>query len=159
MTNKPTPPTFLTPEGKRKLEEELEYLRTVRRPQVAERIRRAREEGDLRENAEYEEAKREQAFLEGRIKELEQLLKHVQIISKEESSKGIVQLGSTVRVQEDGGPEEVFTVVGSAEADPAKGLISNESPVGRALLGRRVGDRVKVQTPGGEITFTILSVE
>ncbi len=156
MTGKPT---LLTPEGKRKLEEELEYLRTVRRTQIAERIRRAREEGDLRENAEYEEAKREQAFIEGRIQELEQLLKHVQIISKDENAQGVVLLGSTVRVQEEGGPEEVFTVVGSAEADPANGRISNESPLGRALLGRRAGERVQVQTPDGEVTFVILSVE
>ncbi len=152
-------PTLLTPEGKQKLEEELEYLRTVRRQQIAERIRRAREEGDLRENAEYEEAKREQAFIEGRIQELEQLLKHVRIISKDENAQGVVQLGSTVRVQEEGGPEEEFTVVGSAEADPANGRISNESPLGRALLGRRAGERIQVQTPDGEVTFVILSVE
>ncbi len=152
-------PTLLTPEGKKKLEEELEYLRTVRRAQVAERIRRAREEGDLRENAEYEEAKREQAFVEGRIQELEEMLKHVQIIAKDKRLKGVVQLGSTVRVQEEGGPVETFTIVGSAESDPAKGRISNESPLGQALLGRRVGERVRVHTPGGETIFTILGID
>nr|WP_290668828.1 transcription elongation factor GreA [Ardenticatena sp.] len=152
-------PTFLTAEGKAKLEEELRYLKEVRRPEVAEMIRRAREEGDLRENAGYDEAKREQAFVEGRIQQLEELLRHVQVIDEAAKAQGVVTLGSTVVVREEGGPEERFTVVGSAEADPANGRISNESPIGKALLGHKVGDRVEVQTPGGTIVFEVIAIE
>lgn len=151
-------PTLLTAEGKRKLEEELHHLKHVRRPQVAERIRQAKEEGDLRENAEYDDAKMEQGFVEGRIRELEVLLKHVQIIDNTNGAS-IVTVGSTVTVREqDEQTEEVFTVVGSAEADPAAGRISNESPLGRALLGRRPGEQVQVHTPGGLLTFIILEI-
>ncbi|HBY99429.1 MAG: transcription elongation factor GreA [Ardenticatenaceae bacterium] len=151
-------PTLLTVEGKRKLEEELHHLKAVRRPQVAERIRQAKEEGDLRENAEYDDAKMEQGFIEGRIRELEALLKHVQIIDST-NGNSMVTIGSTVSVrEEDEQTEEVFTVVGSAEADPTSGRISNESPLGRSLLGRKPGDQVQVQTPGGLLTFIILKI-
>lgn len=151
-------PTLLTAEGKRKLEEELHHLKTVRRLQVAERIRQAKEEGDLRENAEYDDAKMEQGFIEGRIRELEAMLQHVQLIDSV-NGNNVVTVGSTVSVREqDEQSEEVFTVVGSAEADPSKGLISNESPLGRELLGRKKGDVIEVETPGGRLTFTIVEI-
>lgn len=150
--------TLLTAEGKRKLEEELDHLKRVKRPQVAERIRQAKEEGDLRENAEYDDAKMEQGFVEGRIRELETMLKHVQLIDHRNGSS-VVSVGCTVTVcEEDEETEEVFTVVGSAEADPSRGRISNESPLGRALLGRKPGDVVQVQTPGGRLNFRIVAI-
>lgn len=155
MTDKPT---LLTAEGQRKLEEELTYLKEVKRPQVAERIRQAKEEGDLRENAEYDDAKLEQGFVEGRIRELEYLLKNVQII--ESNGGSIVGLGSTVTIREDGlDDEETYTVVGATEANPAEGRISNESPLGRALLGKKKGAKVQVETPSGELTFKVLKIE
>jgi transcription elongation factor GreA len=151
-------PAFLTPEGKLKLESELEWLLNTRRPEVAERIRQAKEEGDLRENAEYDDAKREQGFLEGRIKELEYLLKNAQLITNTGGS--VVSLGSTVTIVEDGyEEEETYTVVGATEADPKAGRISNESPLGKTLLGKKKGAKVKVDTPGGLTTFKILKVQ
>jgi len=151
-------PTFLTPEGKQKLESELEWLINTRRPEVAERIRQAKEEGDLRENAEYDDAKREQGFLEGRIKELEYLLKNAQLITSTGGS--VVSLGSTVTIVEDGyEEEETYTVVGATEADPRAGRISNESPLGKTLIGKKKGTKVKVDTPGGLATFKILKVQ
>jgi transcription elongation factor GreA len=142
-------PTFLTPEGRAKLEAELEYLRNVRRAQVAERIHLAKEEGDIMENSAYDEAKNEQAFVEGRIMTIEQMLKNAVII-QETRTADTVGMGSTVTVAERGKrEEETFQIVGSAEADPAHGRISNESPVGRALMGRRVGDEVQVRIPDG----------
>lgn len=158
MNRQEPKPTLLTPDGKRKLEEELQHLRDVKRPQVAERIRQAREEGDLRENAEYEDAKREQGFVEGRIQELEQLLRHVEIIP-ESDGNGVVSVGSTVHVREEDGPRETYTLVGPAESDPVEGRISNESPLGKALLGARKGDAVSVKTPGGKTTFHVIDVE
>ena len=150
-------PTFLTPEGKSKLESELEWLTNTRRAEVAERIRQAKEEGDLRENAEYDDAKREQGFLEGRIKELEYLLKNAQLITN--SGGSVISLGSTVTIVEDGYEgEETYTVVGATEADPTAGRISNESPLGKTLLGKKKGAKVKVNTPGGLTTFKILKV-
>lgn len=152
-------PTLLTLEGKQKLEQELEELKFVRRPKVAERIRQAKEEGDLRENAEYDDAKMEQGFVEGRIRELEALLKHVKIIDHVNGGSKVV-VGSTITVRDqDEEFEEVFTLVGSVEADPSKGRISNESPIGQALLGKKVGDTVQVQTPGGVIRFKVLRIE
>lgn len=151
--------TFLTPEGRKKLEEELEYLRTVRRPQVVERIRQAQEGGDFQENAEYEDAKNEQAFIEGRIVELEALLANSVLIQKRGPS-GVVGLGSRVTVLEDGGTTRTtYEIVGSAEVDPIKGRISNESPLGQALLGRRVGEEVTVRTPGGQLRVKILKIQ
>lgn len=151
-------PTFLTPEGKVKLESELEWLTNTRRAEVAERIRQAKEEGDLRENAEYDDAKREQGFVEGRIKELEYLLKNAQLITSTGGS--VVSLGSTVTIVEDGyEEEETYTVVGATEADPKAGRISNESPLGKTLLGKKKGTKVKVDTPNGMITFKILKVQ
>jgi transcription elongation factor GreA len=154
MTDKPT---FLTAAGKRKLEEELQYLRTVRRPAIAAKIHEAKEGGDIMENAGYDAAKDEQAFVEGRILTLEALLSKVEII-KESNQADTVDLGSSVTVLESGGNPETFTVVGPTESDPSQGRISHESPLGRALLGHRVGERVTVQSPSGVREFEILDV-
>ncbi len=142
-------PIFLTPEGRTKLEAELEQLKTVRRAQVAERIHSAKEEGDIMENSAYDEAKNEQAFVEGRILTIEQMLKNAVMIDATRAT-GVVGIGSYVTVIERGEKDdEVFQIVGSAEADPTRGRISNESPVGRALLGKRVGDEVQIKIPDG----------
>jgi len=149
---------FLTPEGKRKLEEELEYLRTVRRKEVAERIREAKDEGDVLESAEYEDAKNEQAFVEGRILTLETLLKNVVLI-EEQGPTDQVGMGSWVTVVGDNQDKpEAYRIVDSAEADPTHGLISHHSPIGRALMGHRVGEEVKVTTPGGIVHLRILCI-
>ena len=149
---------FLTLEGQRKLEEELEYLRTVRRAEVAERIQSAKEEGDIMENAAYDYAKEEQAFVEGRIQALETTLRQAIII--EGGSTDVVGLGTRVTVMERGGDTlEIYQIVGSVEADPPNGRISNESPIGKALLGHRAGDEVAVSTPGGILHFQIVSTE
>lgn len=151
-------PVYMTEEGYRKAKERLEYLTTVRRKEVAALIKEAKAEGDLRENAGYDEAKSQQGFLEGEIRDLETKLKNVQFI--EEESKGTVSIGSTVVIQEDGtNLEESYEIVGSMEADPTNGRISNESPMGRAFLGKKKGAKVKVETPGGVITFKILRIE
>jgi transcription elongation factor GreA len=149
---------FLTLEGQRKLGEELEYLRTVRRAEVAERIQSAKEEGDITENAAYDYAKEEQAFVEGRIQALETTLRRAIII--EGGSTDEVGLGTRVTVMERGGDTpETYRIVGSVEADPMNGRISNESPIGKALLGHRAGDEVAVSTPGGILHFQIVSIE
>jgi transcription elongation factor GreA len=149
-------PSYLSEEGLAKLREELDQLITERRPEIATRISDAKEHGDLTENAEYEDAKNEQAFIEGRIQTLEALIKNAILIEKEHSTE-IVQIGSTVKVKGDQGGA-TYTIVGSAEAAPRDGKISNESPVGRALIGRRKGDKVVVSTPGGDSTYTIVSI-
>lgn len=154
----PDKEVFLTPEGKQKLEEELEYLCSVRRPEVAQRIRAAKEEGDIMENVGYDEAKNEQAFVEGRILTIESLLKNAVLI-EEEGPSDRVRLGSRVTVAERGEEPETFRIVGSAEADPGNGLISNESPLGEALLGHEVGEEVAVNTPGGLLYFTIAEIQ
>jgi transcription elongation factor GreA len=149
---------FLTPEGRRKLEEELAHLINVQRPEVAKRIKEAKDEGDVSENAGYDEAKLQQGFLEGRIQELEHTLKIAKNIDAPRTHDR-VQLGSTVTVCENGeGSEETFRIVGSAEASPAQGLISNESPLGKALLNKVPGDEVSVQTPGGVLQFKIMTI-
>lgn len=150
--------TYLTRHGFKRLEEELDLLRTVRRPQVAERIRRAKEFTDTVDNAEYDDAKNEQAFIEGRIQDLGRLLANATII-EDHPAADYVRLGSRVTVMDQDGVQESFTIVGSAEADPRNGMISNESPVGRALLGKRVGEEVVVIAPGGSFTLTIKSLE
>ena len=149
---------FLTPEGRRKIEEELEFLRTVRRAEVAARIHSAKEEGDITENAEYDDAKNEQAFVEGRILMLERTLIGAVMIEGE-ASNDRVHLGSSVTVAEDGCDPESFQIVGTAEADPKLGRISNESPIGKALLGRKAGDSVDARTPGGILRFRVVSIE
>jgi transcription elongation factor GreA len=149
---------YLTAEGLKKLEEELEHLRTVRRKEVAERLHEAMEGGDLIDNAEYEAAKNEQAFIEGRILEVEHMLAQARIIEPGEST-GIVDIGNTVVVKQDGEKRETFTIVGAAEADPKSGLISNESPLGQALLGHQVGDEIEVDAPAGALSFRIVKIE
>ena len=148
---------YLTPDGKRKLEAELEYLRKVRRPQVAERIRQAKEGGDIMENAAYDEAKNEQGFVEGRIMTLEAILRDA-VVLNEPREHDLVRLGSRVTVTDADGESCVFQIVGSAEADPHNGRISNESPVGKALLGHRPGDAVVAHAPGGPLMFTIVAI-
>ncbi|GIW20857.1 MAG: transcription elongation factor GreA [Chloroflexota bacterium] len=151
-----TKPTYLSREGLEKLRAELEELVNVRRAEIAQRIHDAKAHGDVMENAEYEDAKNEQAFVEGRIATLEALIKNATII-EEHRSTDHVQIGSTVVVRGADG-EERFTIVGSTEARPAEGKISNESPVGRALLGRKPGDTVVVRVPAGDFTYTIVSI-
>ncbi len=150
--------TFLTPEGLKKLEEELEYLRTVRRQEVAQRLRDVLEGQDVLENAEYEDAKNEQAFVEGRILTVEMILKTAEIIEKGGPSDR-VGIGGHVTVRENDGEPETYHIVGSAEADPRSGRISNESPLGKALLGYRVGDEVIVNAPDGILSFRIIAIE
>jgi len=152
-------PTFLTREGQQKLEEELHYLQTVRRQEVAERLHAAMEEGDIDENAEYDDAKNEQAFVEGRILTLEAMLKNAVLIDEQGKSNDEVVLGSKITVVEGDNPPEVYHLVGAAEADPTRGKISNESPLGKALMGRRVGDTVQVNAPAGLLTFRISAIE
>ena len=153
MNNKPT---YISREGLEKLRQELEETVSVRRPEVASRIHDAKEHGDLSENAEYEDAKNEQAFLEGRIQTLEALIKNATLID-EHHSKVLVQIGSTVTVNGPDG-EESFTIVGSTEARPNEGRISNESPMGRALLGRKKGDKITVRAPAGDISYSVLGI-
>jgi transcription elongation factor GreA len=149
-------PVLLTKEGLDKLATELEELRTVRRAEVAERIKYAKDFGDISENAEYEAAKNEQGMLEGRILTLEMMVRNAVIIEQVEVG-GVVQVGSTVEVKDEFGTQ-AFTIVGPAEVDVTSGRISMESPVGKALLGRRIGDKVEVQSPGGvrELKVTAL---
>jgi transcription elongation factor GreA len=153
------PMTFLTKEGYQKLADELEYLRTVKRAEVANRLHEAMEGGELIENAEYEAAKNEQAFVEGRIQELEIILAAAHIIDEAQSSPDVVQVGDTVTIQEEGGEPEVYTIVGAAEANPREGKISNESPIGKAILNHRVGDVVTVEAPAGSYKVTIKKIE
>ena len=148
---------LLTPQGKAKLEAELEHLRTVKRPQVAQQLRQSIEEGDLTENIGYEDAKHEQSFVEGRILTLETLLKKA-VVVEGATTTDTVGFGSWVTVMERGGGEEVFQIVGSAEVDPGSGRISNESPLGKALLDHRVGDEVAVEAPDGVLHFEILDI-
>jgi transcription elongation factor GreA len=154
------PTTFLTKEGFQKLQEELDYLRTAKRQEVAERLHEAMEGGELIENAEYEAAKNEQAFVEGRIQELEVLLASARIIEGNEKGKaGVIQVGSTVTIEEEGSPAETYTIVGAAEANPREGKISNESPIGKAILGHRAGDMLQVEAPGGSFKVKIIKVK
>jgi transcription elongation factor GreA len=156
------PTSFLTREGYTKLQEELEFLRTKKREEIANRLHEAMEGGELIENAEYEAAKNEQAFVEGRIKELEVLLATARVIDDnavhQQATSGTVQVGSTVTIQEEGLEPEVYTIVGAAEANPVKGRISNESPLGKALVNRKIGDSVQVDAPAGSFTVQILKV-
>lgn len=149
--------TFLTQEGFQKLEEELEYLTTVRRAEVAQAIHDAKMDGDVTENAGYEEAKRQQGFLEGRIMTIEAMLKNAVIIESNGPSDTVV-IGSRVTVLEEGWEPETYTIVGSAEADPGAGRISNESPMGKALMGHRQGDQVAFNSPGGSVVVEILDI-
>jgi len=153
------PSTFLTKEGFEKLQDELDYLRKIKRQEVADRLHEAMEGGELIENAEYEAAKNEQAFVEGRIQELEMLLATARVIEDDKKKRGeSIQVGATVTIQEDGSEEETYTIVGAAEANPREGKISNESPMGRALLNHRAGDDVQVETPDGSYTIRVIKI-
>ncbi len=151
-------PTYLTPEGEAKLKAELEELKGPRREELSARLRSAIQMGDLSENADYHKAKEDQGFLEGRIQEIEFLLRNVVTIQTNTSSD-MVGVGSHVTIQESNFPEETYHVVGAREADPRNGRISNESPIGRALMDHKVGDIVEADTPGGKIQFKILKIE
>jgi len=151
---------FLTKEGFQKLQDELDHLKTVKRQEVADRLHEAMEGGELIENAEYEAAKNEQAFVEGRIQELEMLLATARVIEPEASHpEGVVAVGSTVIIQEQGFDAETYTIVGAAEANPREGKISNESPIGKAILNREIGETVKVETPSGTYKVKIIKVK
>lgn len=150
---------YLTSDGARRLKEELKQLIEVERVQLAKRLRAAIQQGDLSENADYTAAKEEQGFLEGRIQELEAILKDAVIIDDLQQESNVVGIGSVVTIQEDGEPPEIYHLVGSKEADPVSGRISHESPIGLALVGRRLGERVTASTPAGSIQFKIVKIE
>lgn len=150
----------MTAAGKLKLEEELDYLKLVKRKEVVERIKIARDFGDLSENSEYDSAKDDQSFVEGRISSLEKMIRNAVIIKGSEVNTDEVNLGNTVTFKElPDGDEETYTIVGSAEANPIEGLISNDSPIAKGLLGRSKGDVVSINTPGGEMSVTILEIK
>lgn len=151
---------YMTLEGKAKLEQELEYLKAEKRKEVVERIKIARSFGDLSENSEYDSAKEEQAFVEGRIVTLEKMIRNAVIIKEDNTNSSVVSLGKSVKFKElPDGDEEVYTIVGSAESDPFEGKISNDSPMAQSLLGKTIGDKVTVQTPGGEMKVEILEIK
>ena len=149
---------YITPEGLQQLEEELTYLTTAKREELSQKLEAAIAQGDLKENADYHDAKEEQGFVEARIRDIEDALRRAQIID-DNGPSDVVRVGSTVTVSEEGyDEEETYVIVGAAEADPTEGRISNESPIGRALLGTRVGDVAMAETPGGALKFAILSI-
>lgn len=154
-----TKQVVLTADGLKRLEEELESLKTEKRKEIAEKIKVALSFGDLSENSEYDEAKNEQAMIEARIAQIEAMLKNVKILDDDELNTDTINVGSKVRVFDAEFSEETtFSIVGSTEADPDENRISDESPVGRSLIGHRVGDSVAVETPGGSLTFQILEI-
>jgi transcription elongation factor GreA len=151
---------YMTVEGKKKLEEELTYLTTKKRKEVVERIKVARDFGDLSENSEYDAAKDEQAFVESRINQVEKMIRHAVIIEEDQANPDIVSIGKKVKIQElPDGEEEKYMIVGSAESDPLDGKISNDSPMARSLIGRSIGEEVVVSTPGGDVNVKILEVD
>ena len=150
-------PTYLTPEGETRLKAELEELTGPRRQELAQRLRAAIQMGDLSENADYHKAKEDQGFLEGRIQEIDTILRTAVIIEKKHSD--VVTVGSHVTIQEGDFPPETYYVVGAKEADPSNGKISNESPIGSTLINHKIGDVVEAETPGGKIKFKILKIE
>ena len=156
-------PNYLTIDGKKRLEEELQHLTTTARQELAERLHFAIKQGDLSENADYHKAKEDQGFLEGRIKTIEAMLRNLVIVEEahaETTALDQVHIGCKVTVTEEGlNDPETYLVVGPAEADPKQGKISHESPLGKALLGKRVGEKVQIQAPAGAITFEILQIE
>jgi transcription elongation factor GreA len=148
----------LTAEGLQKLQEELDDLKTVHRREVNDRIRQAKEFGDLSENAEYEDAKQEQAFVEGRVLKIEAMLRNARIIDSSEYAEDEVHLGAEVHLKDEDGNAFTFTIVGSTESDPPNHRLSNESPLGKSLIGRKVGEMVDVKTPRGNTQYTIESI-
>ncbi|MEW6308701.1 MAG: transcription elongation factor GreA [Bacillota bacterium] len=151
---------ILSLEGLKRFEQELEHLRSVRRREVAERIKAAREFGDISENSEYEDAKNEQAFIEGRILTLEKILRNAKLVDEVEVDPGVVGIGSRVRLRDlvDGSTVE-YTIVSSTEANPVESRISDESPVGKAMVGQRQGDIVEISVPAGVLKYEVLAVE
>ncbi|MBO1308698.1 transcription elongation factor GreA [Enterococcus sp. 669A] len=150
----------MTHEGKEKLEQELEELKTVKRGEIIERIKIARSFGDLSENSEYESAKDEQAFVEGRISTLENMIRFAEIIDNDNVNSGEISIGKTFTfVEQPNGDEEEYTIVGKAEADPFSGKISNDSPIAQAVIGKKVGDVVAIATPGGDMQVKITKVD
>ena len=151
---------ILTPEGYKKLKEEISYLSTEKRREVAERIKTAREFGDIAENAEYDDAKNEQALLEHRIAQLEERLLNARVITKKEISKDSVSIGSRVKLRDVDAKETIeYRIVGSAEANPSENKLSNESPVGKAIIGRKKGETVEVTAPRGTLKFKIMDIQ
>jgi transcription elongation factor GreA len=151
--------TYLTREGLARILAELEHLRSVRRLEIRERLQNAKDLSGTEENADYDDARNEQAFVEGRILELENLLKNPVIIEEAKAPTGAIQIGSRFTLRDEDGVEDSYILVGTAEADAVQGRISNESPVGSAVLGHKVGDRVEVKVPDGVIAFTIVQIE
>lgn len=150
----------LTYDGLKKLEQELQHLKLVRRKEVAEKIKEARGQGDLSENAEYDSAKEEQAEIEARIITVEKMLRNAEVIDEEEISTDIISIGSKVRIYDVEFNEEIeYVIVGSAEADPAKGFISNESPLGSSLMSHAVGDKIEVMAPDGVVEYKVLEIK
>lgn len=150
---------YVTPEGLQQIKDELDQLKTVRREEVSQKLEAAIRQGDLKENADYHDAKEEQGFIEARIRQLEDSLRRAKVIEKKGPSN-VVRVGSKVTVSEIGADdEEIYSIVGAHEADPAKGRISNESPIGSALLGAKKGQTVSVQTPAGLIDFQVINIE
>ncbi|PWA12519.1 transcription elongation factor GreA [Pueribacillus theae] len=150
---------YMTQEGKEKLEQELEYLKTEKRKEVVERIKVARSFGDLSENSEYDAAKDEQAFVESRIAQIEKMIRNAVIIEDSNDDPNVVAIGKKVKfIELPDGDEETYMIVGSAESDPLEGKISNDSPMAKGLLGKRIGEEVVVQTPGGELNVKIIEV-
>ena len=151
---------YLTPEGKAQLEEKLNFYKTVKRPEVVKRIGIAREFGDLSENSEYDAAKDEQAQIEAEITEMESILLNAEVIDKKKISSDVVGIGCRVKLYDEDFEEEVeYRITGSSESDPRNGIISNVSPVGKALIGHKKGDTISVQTPGGSTSYKIVSIE
>jgi transcription elongation factor GreA len=150
---------YLTPEGAEKIRAELDELKGEKREDIAHRLREAISMGDLSENADYHKAKEDQAFLEGRIKELEYILQNAKIIEDKVGERTVVEVGASVTIKEGELPPETYQVVGAKEADPRNGRISNESPIGKAILGKKAGEEVVVQTPAGPINLTIIGIE
>jgi transcription elongation factor GreA len=153
------PGLIVTPEGHQKLRDELEHLKTVQRKEVANRIREAKQFGDLEGNAEFDEAKAEQAVVEGRILELQRMLQNATVVARSEGPADQVRLGSVVKLKDKAGKKVQYTIVGPVEADPSNYRISYQSPVGQALMGRSKGDKVAVATPAGVATYTIVDVK
>lgn len=151
--------TYLTSEGADRLKNELEFLKGPSRDQLAQRLRAAIQQGDLSENADYSAAKEEQGFLEGRIQELERVLRNVVIIQEKDQPRHLVEIGAHITIQEDGDTPETYHLVGPNEADPRNSRISHESPIGKALIGHAIGDKVIVETPNGSVKFTILEIK
>lgn len=150
---------YLTNDGLQRLQAELDYLKTTARDQLAKRLRTAIQQGDLSENADYIAAKEEQGFLEGRIMELEQIIRNVVIIDENQRNRDVVDIGASITIQEGNFPVETYQLVGPQEADPANGRISHESPIGKAMIGKRSGDEFLVSTPNGTIHFKIIKIE